>query len=145
MNYYELAGAIYQLTFPMDGATKLSKAEGKRKYREQARVELLKRLKPGDRVYTVLRHTSKSGMQRQISLFYTKYDEIRNIDWYVATLLDLPRKSGVVINGCGTDMGLEMVHVLGHALWPDGTPEPHGMRNGEPDSSGGYALKQSWI
>jgi hypothetical protein len=84
-------------------------------------------------------------MQQQISLFYTKYDEIQNIDWYVATLLDLPRKDGVVINGCGTDMGFEMVHLLGQALWPDGTPEPHGMRNGEPDSSGGYALRQSWI
>lgn len=28
---------------------------------------------------------------------------------------------------------------------PNGTDKPHGRRNGEPDSSGGYALKSRWM
>jgi hypothetical protein len=41
------------------------------------------------------------------------------------------------------DMGFDLVYSLGSALWPNGTDTPHGTRNGEPDSDGGYALKQS--
>jgi hypothetical protein len=31
------------------------------------------------------------------------------------------------------------------ALWPNGTDTPHGTRNGEPDTNGGYALKHRWM
>lgn len=51
----------------------------------------------------------------------------------------------IKIGGCGMDMGFALVYELGMKLWPDGTPEPHGQRNGEPDSNGGYALRQRWI
>jgi hypothetical protein len=34
---------------------------------------------------------------------------------------------------------------LGQKLWPNGTKKPHGARNGQPDESGGYALKQHWL
>jgi hypothetical protein len=34
---------------------------------------------------------------------------------------------------------------LGATLWPDGTPEPHGTHNGQPDRAGGYALKHQWL
>ena len=37
------------------------------------------------------------------------------------------------------DMGFQAVYCLGLSLWPDGTPEPHSTRNGEPDTNGGYA------
>lgn len=30
-------------------------------------------------------------------------------------------------------------------LKPDGAPAPHGTRNGEPDTAGGYALKHEWL
>lgn len=43
------------------------------------------------------------------------------------------------------DMGFHVVYALGSALWPDGTPAPHGTRNGEPDTAGGYALKHEWL
>jgi hypothetical protein len=42
-------------------------------------------------------------------------------------------------------MGFAAVYNLGYALWPNGTPEPHGTRNGVPDRDGGYALKQCWL
>ena len=53
--------------------------------------------------------------------------------------------NGVVVQGCGMDMGFDLVYSLGYAIWPKGTPKPHGKRNGEPDRDGGYALKHSWI
>lgn len=54
-------------------------------------------------------------------------------------------RGGIRIGGCGMDMGFSLVYSLGHTLWPKGTPKPHGKRNGEPDSAGGYALKHSWL
>lgn len=54
-------------------------------------------------------------------------------------------RSGIAASGCGMDMGFNLVYNLGATLWPKGTPKPHGKRNGEPDRSGGYALKHSWL
>jgi hypothetical protein len=49
------------------------------------------------------------------------------------------------MSGAGMDMGFELVYRLGQAMWPNGTPEPHGTRNGQPDSDGGYALEHKWL
>lgn len=53
-------------------------------------------------------------------------------------------RGGVRVGGCGMDMGFHIVYTLGHAMWPNGTRKPHGTRNGEPDTAGGYALKHKW-
>ena len=50
------------------GLKALPAANGKRLYRQQVIDELKSYLKPGDKVYTILRHVSASGMQRRISL-----------------------------------------------------------------------------
>ena len=55
------------------------------------------------------------------------------------------KHGGIKIAGCGEDLGFALGYELGMTLWPQGTPKPHGMRNGEPDSNGGYALKHRWI
>lgn len=46
----------------------------------------------------------------------------------------------IVMSGYGCSKSFQIGYSLGHALWPAGTPEPHGVRNGEPDSCGGYAI-----
>lgn len=124
---------------------------------DQAIARLRAMLSPGERIYTVLRHRSASGMSRRISLLLPCYDErdkaagykgaILGIDRLVSQALGLPvhEKGGLVITGCGMDVGFEIVYRLGQVIWPNGTPEPHGIRNGHPDSEGGYALRQSWI
>ena len=56
--------------------------------------------------------------------------------------MKIGKHGGLVVGGCGFDAGFEVVYNLGSLLWPNGTPEPHGTRNREPDSTGGYALKQ---
>lgn len=73
---------------------------------------------------------------------------IRSIGYLAARAMDSTWDSdrgGIRMGGCGMDMGFAAVYNLGAAMWPKGTPNPHGRRNGEPDSAGGYALKHSWL
>jgi hypothetical protein len=113
----------------------------------EAQTHLLNTLKPKQTVYTMLTHVSKSGMKRCIQLFIASIDsegkpEIRDITYFahLATGYRVDQKhGGLVLNGCGMDMGFQAVYALGAYLWPEGTPEPHGTRDG------GYALKQSWL
>ncbi len=129
------------------GCTRLTISAGKLARKEYARAELRKLIAPGQRVHCVLRNVSGSGMSRRISLFITTGDDLRNIDMLTASAIGwkVSEKGGIVVSGCGMDMGFHIVYTLGYALWPHGTPEPHGKRNGEPDSDGGYALKHEWV
>ena len=105
-------------------------------------------IKPGDIIYTKLEHVSKSGMTRWLNLYVIKDNEPLRITWAVCQVADFKyseRHEALKIEGCGTDMGFSAVYQLGHALWPNGTSEPHSTRNGEPDTDGGYALKQRWL
>jgi hypothetical protein len=97
--------------------------------KDEARAKLREWLKPGDTVWTVLRHVSRSGMQRTVSLVVIEDDgngngpEVRDIDGTVARALGLTfdrDRGGVKVNGAGMDMGLELVYNLGRALWPEG-------------------------
>jgi len=143
MAYFQTDTRILESDYPCEGWTRLTNAEGKRLYREQAKTELRKLLKPGDTVHTILRHVSRSGMMRHISLFH----EDQCLDYLVSIACDdkLAPRQGIKVTGCGMDMGFALVYNLGAALWPNGTPTPHGRRNGEPDSAGGYALKHQWL
>jgi hypothetical protein len=111
----------------------------------EARAELRRILKPGGIVYTILRHVSRSGMHRRISLQTADHQQL---DWLIDRAgwgRTSKRGEGLVADGCGMDMGFHLVYNLGACIWPEGTPEPHGTRNGEPDTAGGYALKHRWI
>ena len=136
--------------------------------RETAKKSLLEILKPGDVVHCILRHVSRSGMQREISFFT---EGMRNIDYLAAKILDMRigKRSGLVVRGCGMDMGFHIVSNLGYALFPDGfectgrdehpteamrninmcpsNDHSNGDRNYEPHThnSGGYALRSRWI
>lgn len=109
--------------------------------------QLRKWFPKGSTVYTILRHVSRSGMQRQISVVcLTQSDndpsrpkEDRNgiVDlhpnWSVSQVLGYRLNKGgahdaIVVNGCGMDMGFEIAYNLSHALYGDG-----------------YALKHRWL
>lgn len=131
------------------GATRLPAAKGKALLEKQTIARLKKLLKPGTTVYCILRHVSTSGMYRRISLAVKTRDGIKILD-HDALALGLGNRpkgdaDGVGVGGCGMDMGFHLVYNLGARLWPKGTPKPHGRRNGEPDSAGGYALKHVWL
>lgn len=127
-------------------ATKLTQKEGKRLYRDQSIKVLRNLLSPGQTVYTSIKSVSRSGMSRVIRVHVVEGNTIRNISGHVATALNWNGdQDGVKVSGCGMDMGFHTVYSIGYVLWPNGTPEPHGTRNGEPDTDGGYALKQEWM
>lgn len=143
--------------------------------RTEAITELRSLLKPGQKVYTILRHCSASGMSRIIDLAIPvrnsmhefpkredgsiDYDAkprvvqtglgIRSIGYLAAKAVGdtfvNDGRYGIKVGGCGMDMGFSLVYNLGATLWPKGTKKPHGRRNGEPDSAGGYALKHEWL
>jgi hypothetical protein len=121
---------------------------------KEAAIYLHKLLKPGDTVYTVLRNVAKSGMSRTLSVFVLGYwpgtRKVRILDVTravakVAGFSIVKNQFELRVHGCGMDAGFEVVYNLGHALWAKGTKKPHGTRNGEPDSAGGYALKHEWL
>lgn len=123
-------------------ATKKDKAESLTFLREKVQIV------PGETVYTVLRNVARSGMTRWIDLYVIREGEPWRISYHVAQAIGETydrNREALKIGGCGMDMGFAAVYNLGEVLWPSGTPEPHGRRNGEPDSSGGYALKHRWM
>lgn len=132
---------------------------------EQAKQEaigwLRKCLKPGDAVYTILRHVSGGGMSRDISLMVVRGDEVVVITGSTAAALGLGfgKGDGVRVSGCGMDMGFHLVYELSRVLFPQGficvgrkrrcpsNDHVNGDRNFRPHRhrDGGYALVQRWL
>ena len=131
-----------------------TKAEKEQEKTEAVR-DLRKMLKPGDTVYCILRHVSSSGMSRRIDLYVMKKNRPVWLSWYAARVLGerLHKESGIVVGGCGMDMGFHLVYSLSRVLFPNGfipakAGRSHG-RNGsaanERDNDGGYALNHKWL
>lgn len=120
MSYYEIDNRIYLLHTSITGSTKLSNAEGKRKYRAQAIKDLQAILKPGQEVYTIVRKVAPSGMSRTISLYIVEYGSIKCIDYISALALDWPNADpGIRVTGVGMCMLFHTVETLGRTLGID--------------------------
>ena len=127
--------------------------------RDEAINELRARLKPGQEVLCILRHVSRSGMQRVIDLKVIENGELRGIGWTAARALGYrhdDKRDGVIVDGCGMDMGFSLVYNLSSAIWRDGfdclgrenhcPSNDHSNReHNEHHRSGGYALRTRWI
>src|SRR3990167_3597733 len=128
-------------------------------------------LEPGDTVYTILRHVSRSGMMRVIGAIQMTEDSPNDITPRAAKALGEPLdrdRWGVKVGGCGMDMGFHLVYNLSYTLFPTG----HGCicehcpsndhNNGDRDyrphkpyglkpqiehwhTDGGYALRHKWL
>lgn len=142
--------------------------------REEARTKLRAMLPPGSTVYTILRHVSRSGMLRCVSVVIQEADGPNDVTWLAARALGEKinnRHDGINMSGCGMDMGFALVYNLASVLYPDGfgcagagcpsndhsngdrdyTPHPgcgKPDRRGHRDhwhASGGYALRHRWL
>jgi hypothetical protein len=97
----------------------------KRKVDEVDRLECLdalrKDLPPGTPVYTVVRHVTRDGCTRDISLhFVTRQGDIATCVHRTATVLgEDVRNSGVRVRGVGMDMGYALVRRLSTVLHDD--------------------------
>ena len=127
-------------------------AKTKREIRDtdqEMAFKTLRRLRPGTTIYFVVTHVSVSGMSRSIEFYIPTRDHdrrlaIARITWDMEQVLGYridQKHGGLVVGGCGMDMGFHCVYSLGRRLWPKGTRTPHGTRNGTSDREGGYALK----
>jgi hypothetical protein len=128
--------------------------------REEA-IAILRKLKvrPGTLVYTTVNHVSRSGMSRRISCFLPTGKEIRNITRFVATVIGcrVHHDGGMVVGGCGMDMGFRVVYELASVMFHDGFDcvgercPANDHRNGDRNydkhhhRNGGYALRQQWL
>ena len=105
-------------------------------------IERLRKLFAGDVkpvIHTINRHTSASGMSRDISLLYVKGGAIHNITYSASLALGWPlsEKSGnraIRVNGTGMDMGFHTVYTLSSVLF-----------RGTVEGDAGYTLKQEWL
>jgi hypothetical protein len=139
-------GRVFTTEHPeyYNDSVRVSAAEGDRELYNQARASLLEMIEPGSTIYARVRSVSSSGMSRTISLFVVYHGKMVDITCRASVLLGwkIGRDGGLKVSGCSMDMGF---YYLGSAMWPHGTPEPHGTRNGVPDNAGGYALKYAPI
>lgn len=150
----------------------------------EAFASLRKWIKPGDTVYTSLDHVARSGVSRHIAIKLIKNGKkgeeplILHPNHSVAVVLGYSRAKrgeGLVVGGCGMDMGFHLVHSLGYALfgheaehgtgkaanalrksiyeadkfyWHQGgkTEKPDWTKPGREWFAGaGYALKHRWL
>lgn len=80
-------------------------------------------LKPGDTVYTVVRHVSRSGMMRVIDALILDNGTPRHLNYHIARVLDWSEskdRDGIKVDGCGMDMGFHLVYSLSSVLFRDG-------------------------
>lgn len=123
-------GDVFTTTNPEwhTDSKRITAAEGKRRDAEQARVMLRALFPPGATVQTILRHVSASGMSRRIAVLAISLDS-RNglpravdVSHLVARACDrkLHDKGGVIVGGCGMDMGFALVYDLSHELYGKG-------------------------
>lgn len=126
--------------------------------RQEAIDYLRELIKPGDTVYTILKHVSRSGMYRVIDLYVMIDNQPRRISNTAADLLggyDY-KHEGCKASGCGMDMGFHLVYNLSYALYPEYKclkpgkcpSSDHQGRDYDKvfdNHSDGYAILQSWM
>lgn len=121
--------------------------EGLAALHEYRRAKLLELVPVKTTLKVVQTHSGNRGMTAGFRVFVPIIGEsgkplIVDITRSVAELCGMRQgKDGcIVMGGCGYSKSFQIGYSLGCALWPNGTPEPHGTRNGQPDSDGGYAI-----
>jgi len=130
----------------------------------QEQIEALRYiLEPGATVHTVLRHVSKSGLSRVLDAYRLQHADATFLTARVADAIGARYQSspgkpnGLVVSGCGMDMGFHVVYVLSRVLYPTGfgcigercpsndhsngdrSHVPHGLIGGDREPSAGEA------
>lgn len=109
-----------------------AKRETKKEKEQREAIESLREcFKPGDTVYCILRHVTRSGMQRSISpIYFVNGNPIQpRYPWYsVCKALGWTpdnERDAVKVDGAGMDMGFHLVYSLAATLYGDGYALTH--------------------
>lgn len=127
------SGRVYKTENPehWTGATVIPRREGEAAQKAEAVAHLRELFPAGSVVHTVLRRVSASGMSRRISVLAVVQDAERgprvcDVSHHVARAVGFRlHKDGLVVGGCGMDMGVHVVYSLSSVL--------------------GYALRHEWV
>lgn len=171
-------GFVFDTSFPQyhEDCERLTIAEGKAAILAQTKEKLRKVFPVGALVQTQLLHVSSSGMSRRISVLAAVDGRVVRMDHDVALAIgySVSDNGGMIVGGCGMDMGFHVAYSLGRALYPQGfgttgtradgkTTRPKDIkaarravkagyafrgRNGDMsgwDNDGGYALAHQWL
>lgn len=94
----------------------------------EARDTLRELLPPGTTVWTNTEHVSRSGMSRSITARI--FEAVgtgdafpRDLTYWIARAgigKSDERHGGIIVGGCGMDMGFHLIYSLSRALYPDG-------------------------
>lgn len=102
--------------------------------------------KAGGTVYTLVTSVARSGMSRRIKVYVMHTDQRTgkaypaNITHLVAAVLGYSRNDdGMLVRGCGMDMGFHVVYSLSRTLHKDA--DTSGASHPDP----GYLLTQRWL
>jgi hypothetical protein len=131
---------------------------------EQARDELRVIFPVGSTAKTVLRHVSRSGMARWLSVIAPDGEDV-TVKVAAATGERVHERAGsfcIRVNGCGMDMGFSLVYGLSRTLYREGHPciigpdvtycpsndhvnDQRWDHYEELHADGGYAIGQRWL
>lgn len=96
------------------------------KAQQAERLEAIDKLReifpPHSTARTILRHVSRSGMRRSISVIG---QDCADVTFWVARAMGEridQKNGGIIVDGCGMDMGFSLISNLGYALYPSGYP-----------------------
>lgn len=118
----------------------------------EAEIEAIKEdlraiLPPGSTAYTILRHVSRSGMQRAIDVYALIPDGDKVAKFWITPKVAAvcgysinKRHDALTVNGCGMDMGFDVVYNLSYALYGRSVDPTTGETR-----DGGYTLKHQWL
>lgn len=146
--------------------TKADKAE-----RDEAIGRLRGMLKPGDTLFTTIRHVARSGMSRDIDLHKIENGTPHWLSRLAAKATGFrfnDKRECLTVGGCGMDMGFHLVYECSATLYPDGfgcigegcpsNDHSNGDRDYTPHKptgllprcehwhrEGGYALRHRWL
>ena len=98
-------------------------------------TKMLKKFcRKGSTMYTVIRHVSKSGMSRRIDCYSIHRGELTYLSGYIEGITGWKRHrdGGLIVSGCGMDMGFHIIYNVSAALYGH-------------DNRGGYEISHSWI
>lgn len=110
---------------------------------QDAKDSLLRLLsKSNGTIYTMVNKVAPSGMSRHITTLLPVINddgkpELVNVTWYVSRILGYKRNDktgGLVVGGCGMDMGFHVVYSLSCSLY---CPNEY-------EHKAAYKLKQQW-
>lgn len=106
---------------------RITKKQAEEQERQEDLAKLREWLKPGDTLYTIVRHRAASGMSRHIGLVIIGDGKLRSPILHpnvlVGRVLGLRmNKNGdaLVVGGCGMDMGFHVVSNLSARMFPEG-------------------------